>query len=225
MRKQWIAKAAMLCVTVGMSVALPQYVMGAETATQVSQEEVVSSEKERVEDETYNVNSLGFYDGELMNIGGRWCYVENGQIDRSFTGESWYNDRYYFVRKGYVDWNFTGAWQDGRFYYCFINGAESDTFTGLMPYKGCYTGSTYSKMKVYFENGHMANPVYTGLYCQDGTWYYVDRGIVNGTDNRFTYYNGTTYYVKNSVIDWNYSGFEWYGDNLTCVKNGAIGTG
>ena len=38
MRKQWIAKAAMLCVTVGMSVALPQYVMGAETATQVSQE-------------------------------------------------------------------------------------------------------------------------------------------------------------------------------------------
>ena len=46
MRKQWIAKAAMLCVTVGMSVALPQYVMGAETATQVSQEEVVSSEKE-----------------------------------------------------------------------------------------------------------------------------------------------------------------------------------
>ena len=182
MRKQWIAKAAMLCVTVGMSVALPQYAMGAETATQVSQEEVVSSEKERVEDETYNVNSLGFYDGELMNIGGRWCYVENGQIDRSFTGESWYNDRYYFVRKG----------------------------------------SKYSKMKVYFENGHMANPVYTGLYCQDGTWYYVDRGIVNGTDNRFTYYNGTTYYVKNSVIDWNYSGFEWYGDNLTCVKNGAV---
>ena len=194
MRKQWIAKAAMLCVTVGMSVALPQYAMGAETATQVSQEEVVSSEKERVEDETYNVNSLGFYCGELMNIGGRWCYVENGRIDRSFTGTWGYNGKIYFVRNGYVDWNFTGAWQEGKYFYCIVNGVQSDTFTGLMPYKG---RDTYYKM-IYFENGSYT--AYNGLYYQGGTWYYVHLGAVSNEANRFVDYNGTTYYVKKGVI-------------------------
>ncbi len=63
---------------------------------------------------------------------------------------------------------------------------------------------------------------YTGLYKQDGTWYYVSNGQVNYTYNSLCKYGEEWFYVENGMVNWTDKTLVKYGDTLFFVQYGKV---
>ncbi len=85
------------------------------------------------------------------------------------------------------------------------------------------SGKTAQYVLNVLREGEVIAPTsYTGLYQQDGTWYYVKKGQVDYTYNSLCKRGTIWYYVKDGMIDWSAETLVKYQNRLYYVKNGRL---
>ena len=62
----------------------------------------------------------------------------------------------------------------------------------------------------------------SGLTRYNGTWYYIDHGVLNWKYTGLTYYVDCWYYVENGILTWKYTGVTKYYGTWYYVQNSAI---
>ena len=72
----------------------------------------------------------------------------------------------------------------------------------------------------YYKNGEVCTS-YTGLTLYYGTWYYVERGVLNWNYTGLTKYYGTWYYVQKGILNWKYNGIVYHNGVRYTVTNGV----
>lgn len=179
------------------------------------------------------------YVGLVKMDDGVWYYVENGEIDYSFTG-LWKhtNGIWYYIQNGALDWSFKGLVKHTNGIWYYLQRAQIDwSFNGLVK----HTNGIW-----YYIQKSQINWAYKGLVKHtNGIWYYVQKsqidwsfeGLVKHTNGIWYYVqksqinwsytglvkhtNGTWYYVQKGQINWNYTGYVTYNGKKYKVVNGV----
>ena len=218
------------------------------TGDKVSNDTKVTTDADHTLYAHWKVNANGLHD-----YGDGLRYYKNGDIDTSYTGFVTYEGKQYFVKDGSADSNgvveyngylymtslgalvtdFNSFYGLNRELYAFRNGVCDLKETGLYENDGHffyisngalerstllteYNGSWY-----YVENGMVVSD-YTGLFNYMGVWYYIQNGKVNFDATTLCKYNGTWWYVKNGVVDFKATTLCKYNGTWYYVKNGAV---
>lgn len=188
------------------------------------------------------------YEGIVYSDYGR-CYVKDGKVDTAFNGfvfDEDYDD-WMYVNNGFVDFDYQGlVYASGDFYYvsngrwqqhgnamaeydgtwyAITDGRPDFDLTGIRSY---YHEDIGERKNYYFENGQI-NWSATGLrYVDedptddyDGTWYYLNNGVVDYDYEGLVYLDGAYYYVENGIWSKNIDTMTEYGGTWYAVTNGC----
>ena len=218
------------------------------TGNKVSNDTKVTTDADHTLYAHWKVNANGLHD-----YGNGLKYYKNSDIDTSYTGFATYEGKQYFIKNGSADSNgiveyngylymtsqgalvtdFNSFSQLNGESYAFKNGVCDLKETGLYENDGHffyisngalerstllteYNGSWY-----YVENGIVVSD-HTGLFNYMGVWYYIQNGKVNFDATTLCEYNGTWWYVKNGVVDFKATTLCKYNGTWYYVKNGAV---
>ena len=81
---------------------------------------------------------------------------------------------------------------------------------------------TYINGTWYLLEKGVVNYDYTGLAIHDGRWYYVEDGVLNWNYTGLTKYYSTWYYVVNGYLDWNFNDLILNDGTWYCVRSGVL---
>ena len=117
-----------------------------------------------------------------------YYYVVNSRLQSSVTGMRQIDGTWYYIVEGKVMMDYTGAYTN-----------ESTGVTYYIENGVCDLATTAVADGYYFKNSRVAASV-SGLILADGTWYYVESGVVQ-TDytGLYTQANNVTYYIEEGI--------------------------
>ncbi len=147
----------------------------------------------------------------LVYANNRWWYVENGTINFTYTGMAYGNGRWWYMKDGAIDFKYTGmAYGNGRWWY-FNNGA--------IDFK--YTGMAYGNGRWWYFNNGAIDFKYTGTayYKQ---WWYFSNGALNFKYTGMGYANNNWWMFQNGAINFKYTGIGQNKSGKWYFRNGQI---
>ena len=168
-------------------------------------------------------------------------YVENGEVDLTYTGLGASETGWLYFNKGVLDNTFTGFARTGDDWYWVNKGTVDQSFTGTK--SGTIEGETtwwhvedgkaardfdgVAKTKsgiCYFKNGKL-DQNYSGIKFLDDTWYYFSKGKQDKKYKGISTNEEGVWYVQNGQVDFGYTGKVTHLGRTYKVKNGVVGNG
>ena len=95
-------------------------------------------------------------------------------------------------------------------------------FTYVFAADSSYTGLCQYQGSWYYVQKGVLNWNYTGLSLYQGVWYYVQKGRLNWNYTGLCQYQGSWYYVQKGVLNWNYTGLTLYQGSWYYVQKGVL---
>ncbi|MBQ8925403.1 MAG: polysaccharide deacetylase [Clostridia bacterium] len=148
-----------------------------------------------------------------------WLYFNRGVLDNTFTGFARTGDDWYWVKGGTVDQSFTGT-KSGTIegettWWYVLDGKAERTFDGVAKTKSglCY-----------FKNGKL-DQNYSGIKFLDDTWYYFSKGKQDKNYKGISTNDKGVWYVQNGKVDFGYTGKVTHLGRTYKVKDGVVGNG
>ncbi|MBQ2016601.1 MAG: polysaccharide deacetylase family protein, partial [Clostridia bacterium] len=192
-------------------------------------------EKGEVEDDY-----TGAAEGSVNKRQGTY-YVNNGEVDLTYTGLGASEAGWVYFDKGVFDNTFTGFARTGNDWYWVKNGVVDRSVTGTK--SGTIEGETTwwyiedgqaaldfdgpAKTKsgiCYFKNGKL-DQNYSGIKLMDDTWYYFSKGRQDKKYKGISTNEEGVWFVQNGKVDFNYTGKVTHLGRTYKVKDGVVGNG
>lgn len=147
---------------------------------------------------------------------GKWYVYTNGVKNESFYGVVEANGKLWYANGGVVDFDFTGTTYYDDADYCIKNGAVDTAFTGF------YSDGDYDNGR-YFVNG-IDDSSFVGIVEKDGGFVYVDYGRIDEWNTAVAPWNGTWWYVDDGVVGKKYEGLVSSDYGRCYIKDGKVNT-
>ena len=148
-----------------------------------------------------------------------WLYFNKGVFDNSFTGFARTGNDWYWVKDGTVDQSFTGTKQgtiEGETTWWYVLDGKADRN---------FDGAAKTKSGIcYFKNGKL-DQNYSGIKFLDDTWYYFSKGKQDKKYKGISTNEEGVWYVQNGQVDFGYTGKVKHLGRTYKVKNGVVGNG
>lgn len=134
---------------------------------------------------------------DIVPVGdGRWAYVKDGHVDKSYTGIAKNKYGWWRIKKGYVDFDAKGLYQNELGWWYVKKGKVDFDHTGIV--KNKYGWWRVEDGKVIFE----ANGVFQNKYG----WWYVKQGKVDFGYTGLASNGLGNWYVKDGKVDFSKDG-------------------
>lgn len=148
-----------------------------------------------------------------------WLYFNKGVLDNTFTGFARTGNDWYWVKDGTVDQSFTGTKQgtiEGETTWWYVLDGKADR---------SFDGAAKTKSGIcYFKNGKL-DQNYSGIKFLDDTWYYFSKGKQDKKYKGISTNEEGVWYVQNGQVDFGYTGKVKHLGRTYKVKNGVVGNG
>ena len=148
----------------------------------------------------------------LLKHMGVWYYINDGEVDFSYTGLVKYNGAWYYVKSGKLASSTTTLVKYNNEWWYVVNGKVASPTTALVKYNGEWW---------YVVNGKIAAKT-TTLVKYNGEWFYVINGKMAGQTTTLVKYNNEWWYIVKGKVASNTTTLVKYNNEWWYIVKGKV---